>query len=108
MKPESVVVGGTVLPDGTLQVSGKVGLPAGPVEVEVRPVPEEKRDEDVLDFLARIRAEQAARGFVPRSAEEIQRYLQQMHDEWAEHDAEIEAIHEAARLARSQPPGSPS
>jgi hypothetical protein len=100
---DSVVVQGTVLPDGTLHLSNKVSLPPGLVEVEIRPVETVTPGEGVMAVLARIRAEQEARGYVPRSAEEVHAYLREMHDEWAEHDAEIEAIQEASRRARESP-----
>jgi hypothetical protein len=102
MKLESVVIRGTVLPDGTLQVSGKVGLPAGPVEVEVRPLLAPKEGESLLEVLARIRADQEARGHVPRTVEEIDAQLREEREGWAERDAMIDALHEEACRARRE------
>ena len=38
MNTSAVVVEGTVQPDGTLEVTQKVDLPAGPVHVTVQPL----------------------------------------------------------------------
>jgi hypothetical protein len=80
MSAEQVAVQGTVLPDGSLQLNHKVGLLPGPVEVIVRSVPAEKKGEGVMQFLARIRAEQAASGYVPRSAEQIDADLREIRE----------------------------
>jgi hypothetical protein len=104
MTGESIVIRGTVREDGTLQVTDKVSLPPGPVEVVVRRVEGPPQGEGLLEVLARIRADQAARGHVPRSAEEVDASIRQMRDEWEERDDEIEAIHEESRRARETPP----
>jgi hypothetical protein len=64
--------------------------------------------EAVLDLLNRIRAEQAARGHIPRSAEEIDADIRQMRGEWEEHDRQIEAIHELSVQGRANGHGASS
>ena len=85
------VVRGLVRDDGTLEVSGKLGVTPGPVEVTIRAVPATK-GEDLLALLARIRAEQEASGHVPRTAEEIDAEVRQMRDEWEERQVAIEQL----------------
>jgi hypothetical protein len=99
MSTESIVVPGIVRPDGTLEVAGKVPLPPGRVEVTIRAaVP--LGGEDLLSFLARIRAEQRASGHVPRSAEQIDDAVRSMREEWDEQERTIERLQEECRLHR--------
>jgi hypothetical protein len=104
MTGESVVIRGTVLADGSLQLTDKVNLPPGPVEVVVRRAGTRQKGEGIVEVLARIRADQQARGHVPRSAEEVEASLRELRDEWDERDASIEALHEQSRRARDNPP----
>jgi hypothetical protein len=62
MHGNEVVLGGVVTPEGTLQVSGKVALPPGKVEVTVRSVPETTAGEDWWQFMQRARRELEAAG----------------------------------------------
>src|SRR5947209_12884789 len=81
MSQETVVLQGTVRPDGRLELPDRVALPPGPVEVTVRALAA-PAGEDLLSFLARIRAEQQARGHVPRTREEIDEEIRQLREEW--------------------------
>ncbi len=103
---QSILLRGTVLPDGSLQIADTVKLPPGPVEVVVRPVEAAKSGEDVLAVLARIRAEQQASGYKPRTAEEIDADIREMRDEWGERDKAIEALQEECRRLRENLPSS--
>ena len=94
-----IVIRGTVLADGSLQLSGPIHLP-GPVEVEVRPPVPEKKGEGIIAFFQRIRADQALSGHSPRTAEEIDSYIRELRDEWDEQSREIEEFQERCRLAR--------
>jgi hypothetical protein len=100
------VLRGVVGPDGTLEVPGKVQLTPGPVEVTVRAVAAASKGEDVLAVLARIRAEQEASGEVPRSVEEIDAAIQQMRDEWEEHDLAIERLQDDCAHSRQAASGT--
>jgi hypothetical protein len=102
MRSDTVVLRGTVKPDGTLELPGKVGLPAGPVEVTVKALAP-AGGEDLLAVLARIRAEQQASGHVPRSREEIDAEVRRMRDEWEEHQLAIERLQEECRRHRESP-----
>jgi hypothetical protein len=99
MSSESIVMPGTIKPDGTLEVAEKVPLPPGPVEVTVKTVAP-SGGEDILSFLARIRAEQQAGGHVPRTAEEIDQAVREMRDEWEEREQAIERLQEECRRQR--------
>jgi hypothetical protein len=98
MSSTPIVLKGVVKEDGTLELSEKVNLPPGPVQVTVQAAP-------VDDFLARmekIRADLQASGYVPRSKEEIDAELREMRDEWEEHQLELEALQEECRRQREQ------
>ncbi|MBI1918256.1 MAG: hypothetical protein HYS12_26490 [Planctomycetes bacterium] len=94
---------GTIKPDGTLELDGKTNLPPGRVRVTLNIVPEQPGGrEDVLTVLQRIHAARNARGMKPRSAEEIDAYINALRDELEEHANQIEAIQEEARRARER------
>ena len=80
MTPESIVVHGTIKPDGTLEVTEKVSLPPGPVEVTVKSA-SQKSEESSWAILQRIWADQKASGYVPRTREEIDADLNALRDE---------------------------
>jgi hypothetical protein len=101
MRNETIVLQGTVKSDGSLEGHGKVGLPAGPVEVTVKALGA-AGGEDLLSLLARIRAEQQASGHVPRSREGIDADVRQMRDEWEEHQVAIERLQEEGRGKRAE------
>ena len=82
MSAETVVVRGFVRADGTLEVPGKIMVAPGPVEVTVRAVPTAPaRGGDWWEVLQHIRAEQAAGGHIPRSAEEIDAEINALRDD---------------------------
>src|SRR5437764_14088349 len=64
------VVEGTLKPDGTLELDGKVNLPPGRVRVTVQLVPAAAQ-EDWWQYLQRSRAELEASGHGFRTREEI-------------------------------------
>jgi hypothetical protein len=72
MKVTSVTVPGVVKPDGTLELEGKLSLPAGKVQVTVQPLPELPRDDPFWQMLEEIWANQKARGHTPRSEEDVE------------------------------------
>jgi hypothetical protein len=79
---EQITLRGVVLPDGSLRLESPLPLPAGEVEVTVRPAPAAGPRESVMEVLDRVRAQQQARGHVSPTAEEIDAELRQMRDEW--------------------------
>jgi hypothetical protein len=67
------VLRGTLLPDGTLELLGIPSVPAGEVEVTLRPVQREAVDgADWWSYLQRARAESEADGTASRGADEIE------------------------------------
>lgn len=103
MNATHLTMTGTIKPDGTLELDGKTDLPPGRVRVTLNIVPEQPGGrEDVLTVLQRIHAEQKARGMKPRSAEEIDAYINGLRDELEEHANQIEAIQEEAQRARER------
>jgi hypothetical protein len=92
-----LVIEGNLQPDGTLVLAEKPELPAGQVTVILRR--REARNESGWDqgffqAMEEIWAAQQVRGFVPRSAEEVERERRELRRECAE---EVEA---AIRLQR--------
>jgi hypothetical protein len=100
MSANAVVVNGVVKPDGTLEVEGKVPLPAGRVQVTVQSLPEFPKDDPFWQMMESIWADQKARGHVPRSVEEVEAERRQVREEWEERMQEIERIQDEARRAR--------
>jgi len=111
MSAGPVVVHGRIRHDGTLELNQPVGLPPGEVQVTVEPVAGgAEPKEDLLTLMKRIRDAQRARGYRPRTREEIDAELNRMRDEAEEEMLEIERIHEECeREGRSDgPSGAPS
>jgi hypothetical protein len=102
MSANTVVIQGVVKPDGTLELEGKVPLPAGKVQVTLQPVPELPEGDPFFDMLKGIWATQQARGHVPRSVEEVEAERRQVREEWEERLREIERIRGEARRLREQ------
>jgi hypothetical protein len=80
MNEPSNVVRGILHPDGTLELAERPTLPAGEVEVTIRPVVAEKKSESLIEYLQRTRAELEASGAVFRTKEEIDADIEEMRD----------------------------
>ncbi len=78
MSDPEVIVRGRLTAEGTLKLDAQPGLPAGPVEVVIRPLSSEGGAADWWEYLQRARAELEAAGYPFRTKEEI--------------DAEIESL----------------
>jgi hypothetical protein len=96
MNTSAVVVEGTVQPDGTLEVTQKVDLPAGPVHVTVQP----DRFRTMMDS---IWAAQRASGRITRTREEIDTEIAALRNDSEEEMQAIERLQEECRRAREQP-----
>jgi hypothetical protein len=94
-----VEVEGILRADGTLVLDARPNLPPGRVRVTVQP---SDSPPDVMEVLGRIRAEQAASGYVPRSREEIDADIAVMHQEDEERMQKIERLHDECQRARGQ------
>jgi hypothetical protein len=80
MSTTPVIVQGLVKPDGTLELEGTVSLPAGPVQVQVQPVPSPPK-EDWWQYLQRCRAELEASGARFRRGVDIADEMEQIRGE---------------------------
>ena len=106
MSVGQVVLHGRVLPDGTLELNQPVGLPPGEVQVTVEPAPvATSPKEDLLAVMSRIRAAQDARGYQPRTREEIDAGIETLREEAEERIRAIEQIHAECNPSGGQPPG---
>jgi hypothetical protein len=85
MSNGAIVVQGVIKPDGTLELEGKVPLPAGKVQVTLQPVPELPAGDPFFDMLKGIWATRAAAGLIPRSVEEVEAQRQQLREQ-TEHE----------------------
>jgi hypothetical protein len=102
MNAAAVVVEGTVRPDGTLEVTPKVDLPAGRVDVTVQPVAELVQPDWFCKLMESIWSAQVARGRTPRTREEIDAAIEGLR---AESEAEMQAVEplqDECRRAREQ------
>jgi hypothetical protein len=92
MSELSMEVEGTLHSDGTLELDEKPTLPPGRVKVVLQTLPQPTGKQDPLGVLQAIWADQKARGYQPRSVEEIDAALNQMRDEWEEHQKSLEEL----------------
>jgi hypothetical protein len=101
MNAIAVTVQGVVTPDGTLELEGKVPLPAGKVQVTVQSLPELPEGDPFFDMLKEIWAARAKAGLTPRSEEEVKAVRQQLNEEMGEEIAEAGRLQEECRAARN-------
>jgi len=103
MSETQVVVNGTLRPDGSLVLDERPKLPPGGVRVTMQAVTAPAGPDD--GFMARIDrvwAEQAARGHVPRTREEIDAEINALRDEAEEEMQAVERLHEECERSREQ------
>jgi hypothetical protein len=106
MSAGPVVVYGRIRSDGALELNQPVGLPPGEVQVTVEPVPGATSPrEDLGTLMKRIWAAQRARGFQPRTREEIDAEIDTIRNEAEERMRAIEQIHAECRPSGEQPQG---
>jgi hypothetical protein len=102
MSTPIITLEGNVNPDGTLQISEKVNLPAGKVHVTIVPVPNLPKDDPFWQMMERIWAGQRSRGHVARSAIEVEEERETIREEWEERMAEITRTQEEADRFRAR------
>ncbi len=102
MNAAVVVVEGTVQPDGTLEVSQKVNLPAGRVHVTVQPVTESVQPDRFWKMMESIWDDQRARGRTSRTREEIDAEIEALRNESEEEMQAVERLQAECRHAREQ------
>jgi hypothetical protein len=105
MNTPAVVLEGRVQPDGTLEVSAKVDLPAGPVQVIVRPAPEPVQPDRFWKMMESIWADRRASGQPPRSREQIDADIEAMRNESVEEALAVERLQAKCRADRELAPG---
>ena len=102
MNTAAVIVEGTVRPDGTLEVTQKVDVPAGRVRVTVEPVPEPVQPDRFWTMMESIWAAQLASGRTPRTREQIDSEIESLRNESEEEMQAIERLQAECRRAREQ------
>jgi hypothetical protein len=81
MTPVTITVEGTLQPDGvTLQLEKKVGLPPGPVTIELRAAAP-RSGPTMLEVLDRIHQDQRQRGHAPMTEVEMACEIEQLRGE---------------------------
>ncbi len=108
MSATAVVVQGVVKPDGTLELEGKLLLPAGKVQVTVQPLPDLPADDPFWQRMRAIWDAQNTAGHVPRSAEEIEAQQREMREGWARRQEALEQLQEESRRLRRADQEPPS
>ena len=102
MKTNLIEMQGTLQPNGTLILDEKPALPLGRVRVALQAISAEAESgADVLAVLLGIRAEQKARGQVPRTKEEIDTAVTATRNEDEERLLAIERLHEECQRSGS-------
>jgi hypothetical protein len=100
MSLREVVVGGTLKPDGTLELDQKPDLSPGRVEVVLRPVQEPAPAEgDWWSHLQRVRAERGAAGYPFMNEEEVTAYVEDLR---ADDDRTEEAYRQAEEARKNE------
>lgn len=102
MSTPVVTVEGIVKPDGTLEVTEKVNLPAGKVRVTLVPLSELPHDDPFWQHMERIWAGQRARGHIPRGVEEVESERQAFRQEMEDEIQEAIRLQQECRRAREQ------
>lgn len=100
MSTNTVVIQGLVGPDGTLQLEGKVPLPAGRVSVTLQPIPYSQETDPFFVMLRGIWAARERADKPSRTGEEAQAALRQLRDDVAEEVAEVGRLQEECRRLR--------
>jgi hypothetical protein len=96
MSAASIVMEGTVKPDGTLELDQLVKLPAGRVRITLQPVPEQTQGQDWWQNLQAARAvlESRGTGFRSQAAIETER------EDFRSGDERIEDVYRAIEEER--------
>jgi hypothetical protein len=100
------IVRGVLKPDGTLELDERPSMPAGRVEVTIRPLEKPVEAEGYWPYLQRVRAEREAAGHPFRTKEEIDAEMEDLRD-W---DGKIDEVYrqiEEERRRIEEAEGSP-
>jgi hypothetical protein len=105
MSTNVVVIQGVVKPDGTLELEGKVPLPAGRVSVTLQPLPYSQETDSLFVMLREIRAMRERAGLRPRTREEIDAQIREIRDEFDEGVEAAGRLQEECRRRREAAAG---
>jgi hypothetical protein len=100
-----VVLQGVVKPDGTLELEGRIPLPAGKVQVTLQPVPDLPEGDPFFDMLKGIWAARAAAGLTPHSVAEVEAQRQQLREETEQKINEAIRLQEESQRLREEAEG---
>lgn len=98
MKTNALIVQGIVKSDGSLEIDEKLPLSPGRVQVTVQPLPDLSQD-PFWQRMESIWLGQQARGFAPRSDQEVQCARQALQEDMEE---EIQQTIELQRKSRQE------
>ena len=104
MSQTTVVVQGVVTADGTLELTEKLHVRAGRVQVLIQPLPDVSAG-SFLERMEAIWAGQRARGHVPRSVEQIESERRALREEMDEEIQQAIGLQEECRSNRSEADG---
>ncbi len=93
---------GTIQPDGTLVLDEKTKLMPGRVKVVLRQEQLPSSKEELFRMMEEIWAGQKARGFVPRTVEEVETERRKLRDEVEEEIEEAIRLQQESRRLREQ------
>lgn len=100
MSANTVVIQGLVKSDGTLELEGKVTLPAGRVSVTLQPVPYSQETDPFFVMLRGIWAVRERAGLRPDTREEIDAQIREIRDGFDEGVEEVGRLQEECRRRR--------
>ena len=103
MSAGAVVIEGLVRPDGTLEVSEKLALPPGPVQVTVMPLPELPKDDPFWQRMQGIWEARRKAGLVPRTEQQVEQERRQAREEWDERLRQLERPQEEGTAGERSP-----
>jgi hypothetical protein len=102
MSARAIILQGVVKPDGTLELEGRVPLPAGKVQVTLQPVPDLPEGDPFFDMLKGIWAARATAGLMPRSVAEVEAQREQLRAETEQEISEAMRLQEESQRLREQ------
>jgi len=106
MAMTEAIIEGTLKPDGTLELDRKPNLPAGRVTVVLRQEsvanPPRALDDTFFQMMEGIWAAQKARGFEPRSVEEVESERRKLRAEMEQEILDAGKLQEECRRLRQQ------
>jgi len=104
MTTNTIVLQGSVTPDGTLEVEGKVPLPPGKVQITLSPMPDLPAGDPFFEMLRHIWAMRQKAGLQPRTVDQVEAERRHFRDEIDEEIAEAGRLQEECWQARQEPP----